>query len=297
MCWMQVARLKCPRAQNSLEKRLAVHFRHTCERSDANTRYHRRLIRQNERSPPTAACIDADILGSAPEASGKVARRFLKLAAATDRGAATPKTLLPGLTSCIEELESLARPEDLSLDQLDGAWVLVWSSVEAPERTSPLFWAVQAFTDSLTQPGASSLIFRLTDALKGPVGMQCGAIKQTITTSAQLLVSEVVLTVSPVPGVQLSGTVTTSARASAVGNAELELKVLDTKVVGSPIPFIDKAKFPVETAFEQLAAAHRAVRGGEETNPELVILRTTFVDGSIRVSRNENEDVFVYIRA
>lgn len=30
------------------------------------------------------------------QASGKVARRFLKLAAATDRGAATPKTLLPG---------------------------------------------------------------------------------------------------------------------------------------------------------------------------------------------------------
>ena len=72
------------------------------------------------------------------------------------------------------QLEETAVNPWISLGLVDGKWALLWSTVAAPERaSSPLFWAVQAFTDTLTQQGTAGMVFRLTDAIKGAVGLRC----------------------------------------------------------------------------------------------------------------------------
>jgi hypothetical protein len=79
--------------------------------------------------------------------------------------------------------------------------------------------------------------------------------------------------------------------------ATAELRVIETAVLDSPFEFLDDAAFPVEEAFAQLAAAHMAVRGGDDAaDADKVTVRTTFVDEDLRISRL-GDDVFVYLRA
>ena len=87
------------------------------------------------------------------------------------------------------------------------------------------------------------------------------------------MVSKVELAVSPLPGVSLNGVVTTTARASSTAAGDpmvLELKVTNTKVLGSPIPNIDQIAFPVEAAFEQIEAAHNSFRGDNAAETDKV---------------------------
>jgi len=78
------------------------------------------------------------------------------------------------LLECVVQLEETAANPWVTLQLVDGDWKLAWSTVAAPERaSSPLFWAVQSFTDTLTQQGTADLVFRLTDAVKGAVGLRC----------------------------------------------------------------------------------------------------------------------------
>jgi hypothetical protein len=56
---------------------------------------------------------------------------------------------------------------------------------------------VQNFTDSLTQTGASNLIFQLTDVMKSGVGMGYGDIVQSISLGSGEIVSKA--SIYPVP--------------------------------------------------------------------------------------------------
>ena len=52
---------------------------------------------------------------------------------------------------------------------------------------------MQSFTDTLTTEGTADLMFRFTDVLKAPVGLQYGSISQSIDLGAQEFVSKVFL--------------------------------------------------------------------------------------------------------
>jgi len=229
--------------------------------------------------------------------SPRLKEKLLSLASTTDRGVSTPSDVASGLASCIAELEAI-NPNPEANRLLDGDWVLVWSNNIAPERAnSPLFMAVRNFTDSLTQTGASNLIFQLTDVMKSGVGMGYGDIVQSISLGSGEIVSKVDLVASPAFGIKLTGTVTTTAKATATDTDDtIKIKVVNTRIVGSAVPGVDQVVFPYQPVFEQLLNAHKTVRGDSgEQQPDVVTLRTTYIDQDMRIGRVEG-DVSVYLR-
>eukprot|EP00240_Pyramimonas_obovata_P015344 CAMPEP_0118932512 /NCGR_PEP_ID=MMETSP1169-20130426/10465_1 /TAXON_ID=36882 /ORGANISM="Pyramimonas obovata, Strain CCMP722" /LENGTH=291 /DNA_ID=CAMNT_0006875181 /DNA_START=95 /DNA_END=970 /DNA_ORIENTATION=- len=242
---------------------------------------------------PSAAETSAAVLTA--DESRILKDKILQLASATDRGVSTPSNIAAGLCSCISELESInPTPDPNSL--LDGDWILVWSNNIAPERAnSPLFWAFRSFTDTLTQSGASSFIFQFTDVLKNGVGMSYGEIVQSISIDSEEFVSKVDLVAAPAFGVKLTGTVTTTAKVTANDSNEVKIKVINTRIVGGAVPGMDQVVFPYEPVFGQLLNAHNTVRGSEVQEPDLVTMRTTYIDQDMRVGRVD-DDIFVYIR-
>lgn len=225
--------------------------------------------------------------------------RLWRVAATTDRGAASSPAATASILEIVAQLEMLGmvRSTARELELLDGRWALVWSSGKALERaTSPVFWSVEAFTDALVEKGTGGLIFEFTDSLKGVVGLKYGSLTQTFSMAAQTLTSEVELTISAAMGlVPLSGTVTTVAKVAPLQSGLLRVSPVSTKVVGSPFEGLDSVAVPVDNVFETLLNAHQSIRGEVNGNPSEVHLRTSYLDEEVRICRLGSE-VAVYMR-
>ncbi|KAK3268407.1 hypothetical protein CYMTET_23091 [Cymbomonas tetramitiformis] len=247
--------------------------------------------------PPSVA--PTSVAPKAVSVKSTLVLRLCRVAATTDRGAASSPAATASILEIIAQLEMLgmvrstAREEEL----LDGRWALLWSSGKALERaTSPVFWSVEAFTDALVEKGTGGLIFELTDSLKGAVGLKYGSLTQTFSKAAQTLTSEVELTIFAAMGlVPLSGTVTTVARVTPLQSGLLRVSPVSTKVVGSPFQGLDSVAVPVDNVFETLLNAHQSIRGEVNGNPSDVLLRTTYLDEEVRICRLGSE-VVVYMR-
>jgi hypothetical protein len=199
----------------------------------------------------------------------------------------------------IKELERLG--EDAGFGQastlsglMSGEWELIYSSDEIT-RSSPFFWAFRA-----AFPDSSDQIFGITDSIPAPIKLT-GPAKQTIDidSSARPVTGTLVsrVKVATLGGIATSMMTTTCSVLSADGLDGLRLRVETTKPEDSTLlqklgplgEFVNSAAppFPSGEALELVAP------GSSE-----VVVRTTYCDEGLRISRNEyrSDDVFVWKR-
>ncbi|CAM9491568.1 unnamed protein product [Chrysoparadoxa australica] len=215
---------------------------------------------------------------------------LLQLSALTNRGQLATDFQRRQIEDCIYELEDRSPIRDsASSPAILGTWALIYSS-EDVTRSSPFFWAFRQLTEKVGGDSkVADTIFSITDSI--PI-KTIGEAIQTITQDE--LKSEVeVIAGNKGPGAAVfpsfRSIMTTTSRATALGGMDTELSVEKTQVkksdIGKLIGAINDIAFPTEDVFNRI-------------NPEStsLIMTTTFLDGQLRISRNEYGSVFCFTR-
>ena len=121
-----------------------------------------------------------------------------------------------------------------------------------------------------------------------------GKVRQIINKNNSELVSEYDLSVGLIPGLPLrvKGTVVTSAELTVIAPETWEMTVRGTKVNGSNVPFLDQ--YLDDNAVEiPVGEAYKAISGSIPT----AVLKTFYVDEGMRITRDIDENFFVFTRA
>jgi len=107
-------------------------------------------------------------------------------------------------------------------------------------------------------------------------------------------VSEYDLSVGLIPGlpVRVKGCVVTTAELTATAPETWEMKVRGTKVNGSNVPFLDQ--YLDDNAVEvPVGEVYQAMSGSVPT----AVLKTYYVDEGMRITRDIDDNFFVFTRA
>lgn len=163
-------------------------------------------------------------------------------------------------------------------------------------RSSPFFWAfAQAFPENADQ------IFGITDAIPAPI-KEVGPATQTIELSSNIspitgkLVSRV--KVATLNGMAASIMTTRADITGAIGVDGLKVRVDTTKPEESTV--LQKLPPPLNTLVMDALPAFPSGQALEQVMPgsSTVIMRTTFCDDGLRISRNDAkyDEVFVWRR-
>jgi len=209
-----------------------------------------------------------------------------------------PKASVQEVNAAIQQVESVG--EQLGIGQassssglLSGEWELLYSP-EDETRSSPFFWAFKkAFPDNADQ------IFQITDAIPSPI-KEVGPAFQSITYSPETPSSGSFVSMVKVStlGGFATSTMTTKADIVGVDGVDgIRLKIKTTKPEDWTL--YEKLFGPFGSAISQNAPAFPSGEALEKVRPgsSEVVLRTTFCDDGIRVSRNDaSTDVFVWRR-
>jgi len=173
-----------------------------------------------------------------------------------------------------------------------GKWELVYSP-EDVTRSSPFFWAFsEAFPDTADQ------VFAITDAIPAPI-KEVGPAYQTIELSENGTTGKLVsrIKVATLNGFATSIMTTRAEITGIVGVDGLKLQIESTKPEDSTAikmlgPFgnflnDNLPPFPSGQALEQV-----------QPGSSMVIMRTTFCDDGLRISRNDAkyDDIYVWKR-
>jgi hypothetical protein len=121
-----------------------------------------------------------------------------------------------------------------------------------------------------------------------------GKVRQIINKDNSVLISEYDLSVGVLPGMpfRVKGTVVTTAELTAIPPETWELTVRGTKINGSNVPLVDV--FLDDNAVEiPVGEAYKAISGSVPT----AVLKTFYVDEAMRISRDMDDNFFVFIRA
>ncbi len=156
-----------------------------------------------------------------------------------------------------------------------------------PEDLKP-FLSLRNAMPCTTKKKKSSRYYRATTASR------VGKVRQIIDKNNSELVSEYDLSVGLFPGLPLrvKGTVVTSADLTVIAPETWEMKVRGTKVNGSNVPFLDQ--YLDDNAVEiPVGEAYRAISG---TVP-VALLKTYYVDEGMRITRDIDDNFFVFTRA
>eukprot|EP00584_Thalassiosira_punctigera_P010596 CAMPEP_0172534474 /NCGR_PEP_ID=MMETSP1067-20121228/6827_1 /TAXON_ID=265564 ORGANISM="Thalassiosira punctigera, Strain Tpunct2005C2" /NCGR_SAMPLE_ID=MMETSP1067 /ASSEMBLY_ACC=CAM_ASM_000444 /LENGTH=303 /DNA_ID=CAMNT_0013319273 /DNA_START=72 /DNA_END=983 /DNA_ORIENTATION=- len=216
-------------------------------------------------------------------------RELILLASVTNRGmcASTEEENL--VVDLVTQLEALNPTADPALNS-QGDWELCYSSTES-FRSSPFFLAVRAFLGDENQAAAENL-FTIHD--RATTASRVGKVRQIVDQDNRELVSEYDLSVGLLPGlpVRVKGCVVTSADLTAIAPETWEMTVRGTKVNGSNVPFLDQ--YLDDNAVEiPVGEAYKAISGSVPT----AILKTYYVDQGMRITRDVDDNFFVFTRA
>lgn len=213
-------------------------------------------------------------------------RELLLLASVTDRGAYCSKEEKDIVIDLVAQLEALNPTKDPA-SHCEGEWDLGYSSTQF-FRSSPFFQSIRVAVGDdnkdVTENG-----FALHE--QATSGSRVGRVRQIVT--AEKLISEVDLEVGMLPGIPLSlqGTVVTIAKKNVVSDKGWELRIENTKVKGSNIPlfntFMDdrQVELPVGNFYNTL-----------QGKIPVIPLTTFYVDETLRITRDVDENFFVFIR-
>jgi hypothetical protein len=163
-------------------------------------------------------------------------RELLLLASVTNRGAFASKDEKDIVIDLVAQLEALNPTADPAA-HCEGEWDLCYSSTQF-FRSSPFFQSIRvAMGDDGKEMAENG--FDLHD--QATVGSRVGRVRQIVTSSK--IISEVDLEVGILPGIPLTktkGTVVTTAALNIVSEKCWELRIENTKVKGSNLPFINQ---------------------------------------------------------
>jgi hypothetical protein len=211
---------------------------------------------------------------------------------------ASTKPSLEQVRSLVQELEETG--EQLGIGQasslsglLSGEWELLYSP-EDVTRSSPFFWAFRrAFPDQSDQ------IFDITDSIPAPlkeVGPAYQQIELNTGTNTGRFVSKV--KVATLGGAATSIMTTRAAIVGIEGVDGIRLKIETTKPEDSTL--IKKLFGPLGDTINENAPPFPSGEALEKVRPgsSEVIMRTTYCDEGLRVSRNDDrfDDVYVWRR-
>jgi len=128
---------------------------------------------------------------------------------------------------------------------------------------------------------------------KATAASRVGKVRQIIDEDNRELVSEYELSVGLMPGLPfvVKGTVVTNAELKVIAPETWELRVKGTKVKGSNVPFFDQylddnsVELPVGDLYQSL--------NGEVP---VAVLKTFYVDEAVRISRDCDDNFYVFTR-
>ena len=254
------------------------------------------------------------------------AKQRVDLKAALVRlGASSGRGQFFSTAECAKACEYVAQLEAVGLpalpSDLTGTWDLVLTDVE-PFRASPFWWALGSALDAF-KPGAAKRIFP-AHRLATSVG-EVGRVRQTIdlvsvdpsVAATGLLTSEVGVKAGVLPGLPLAftGDVVTTAEVQLLGDetgavGTLSAKLLDTVVRRSTLLYgyvasggtMSRGELSLGRLFDDRALPVgnmlRSVRGGGDADvAKRPLLRTSYLDEELRISRTPDEHFFVFVRA
>ena len=176
-----------------------------------------------------------------------------------------------------------------------GEWDLCLSSTQA-FRSSPFFQSIRALFGDGEDKSIAENGFSL-HALATSTG-KVGRVRQTIqpdtTKNDSLsLTSAVDIEVGIFPSVpaKVKGTVITTATVDVVSSELWEMYVKGTKVIGSNVPLLDQLldDYPIEVPVGEL---YQKIRGTVPT----ANIKTLYVDESMRIARDMDDNFYVFTR-
>ncbi|KAL7481910.1 hypothetical protein ACHAW6_007591 [Cyclotella cf. meneghiniana] len=238
--------------------------------------------------PPTKT-VAVDIDEDDAAIRDELKRELILLASVTNRGmcASTEESnLVVDLVTQLEALNPTADPASNS----QGDWELCYSSTQS-FRSSPFFLAVRSFFGDENKSMAENA-FDIHD--RATTASRVGKVRQIIDESNSELVSEYELSVGLMPGlpIRVKGTVVTSAELRVIAPETWELKVKGTRVKGSNVPFFDQ--FLDDNAVElPVGDFYQTVSG----SVPIAVLKTFYVDEALRITRDVDDNFFVFTRA
>jgi len=216
-------------------------------------------------------------------------RELILLSSVTNRGSCATTEESNLVVDLVTQLEALNPTADPAAN-CQGDWELCYSSTQS-FRSSPFFLAIRSFLGDDNKQIAESA-FDIHDA--ATTASRVGKVRQIIDKNNNELVSEYEVSVGLLPGlpVQVKGTVITSAEMSVIRPESWELEVKGTKVKGSNVPFLDA--FLDDSDLEvPVGEAYKAVSGAVPVST----LKTFYVDEGLRITRDVDENFYVFTRA
>jgi hypothetical protein len=213
-------------------------------------------------------------------------RELLLLSSITNRGEYASTDDQNVITDLVAQLEALNPTQDPARN-CEGEWDLAMSSTPF-FQTSPFFQSIRVAMGDDNKAMAENL-FDLHDRVT--TSSRIGRVRQVITSDE--FVSEVDLEVG-LPGlpVRVKGTVCTTASLSVQSSETMMLEIKATRVKGSNVPllnqFLDdvKIELPVGSFYQQ-------VQGKVPQVP----LKTFYLDEAMRITRDVDDNFFVFTRA
>ena len=208
-------------------------------------------------------------------------RELLLLASITSRGECATQDEKDIMLDLVTQLEALNPTADPATS-CEGDWDLCLSSTQF-FRSSPFFMAIRSIigddNKSIAETG-----FDIHD--RATKASRVGKVRQTITKDNYELISEVDLDVGLLPGfpLNLRGTVVTKAGIDIIDSGTWEVSVKSTSITASDIeiPF----ELPVENFYTTLNGS-----------VPLSVIKTFYVDESIRIFRDVDDNFFVFVKA
>jgi len=236
---------------------------------------------------PAKKSVEFDTREEDSEIRDALKRELLLLSSVTNRGEYASPEERDIFVDLITQLEALNPTLDPARNCV-GEWDLCCTNTQA-FRSSPFFMAIRSAVGNDNKSIALNG-FDIHD--RATAASRIGRVRQTITKDS--LVSEVDLEVGMMPGlpVVVKGTVITTASLNTVAPETWEVSVEGTKVKRSNIPFLDQ--YLDDNSLElPIGQVYSTILGKIPAS----LLKTFYVDEGIRITRDEDDNYFVFVRA
>lgn len=217
-------------------------------------------------------------------------RELLLLASVTDRGAYATREENDIIVDLVTQLEALNPTVDPAGRCCWGEWDLCLTDTQV-FRSSPFFQSVRAVFGGGEDRAIAENAFDLHEKATS-VG-RVGRVRQKVLEGKQI-VSMVDLEVGVMPGMpfRVKGTVVTTADLEVLGPDTWEVTVKSTTVKGSNVPFLDQFldDYPIEVPVGDI---YGVIRG----EIPVAVMKTFYVDEGIRITRDIDDNFYVFSRA
>lgn len=214
-------------------------------------------------------------------------RELLLFSSVTNRGeyaSSDEQNIIIDLVAQLEALNPTANPASTC----EGEWDLCLSSTQF-FRSSPFFQSIRVAVGEDNKQVAENF-FDIHD--RATTASRIGRVRQSITEDQ--LTSEVELEVGLVPGlpIRVTGNVVTAASLKVVSPETFELQMESTQVKGSNIPFLNQ--FLDDPSLDiPFSNIYNTIQGQVPVIP----MKTFYVDEGMRITRDVDENFFVFTRA